>query len=486
MKSLIVITLSSLVLLLACQSNNSRLPTNTDSLTTLLNRIQFESEIKVATYEECYRKTNEHYNAFYNLKHDETRLINYSAEQLDNLLVTSFNSRLNILNQLKNLKGASTDSQKCFNSIRDLTRALRYFEDYIVEQQHSSTNSDMEIEYTTLEGVGSYFLVNPKFTFTGSKDLRSGDIIISRGNAYTSAAIARIGSVDAQFSHVTSVYRDENGELHTTEAHIEIGSVVAPWKVHVEQGNTREVVFRYKDAKVAHEAAKYIYERVRKYSNSNRNNINYDFSMDYKDHKDLFCSEVVSSGFKQVTNSKVDIPRYKTKFNPKLVNFLQNIGMKVDKNSIHDFDTFGPGDLEFDNRFELVAEWRRPNKLRNIRMKDAVLTMMYKWMTTKGYKLRQGIKIPLRARLAWFLRRVPLAKKKLIEKFPLNMKPKLLGTFLILDEVGDVLLNQIEEKQKTVDYPLSFKEIYALLEDFRQKDSKLKRRKSKLHKVFRP
>ena len=483
----IIVTLSLLLsmLFIACQSNNQRVPTSHDPLTRILNTIQIESEQGVESYQECIEKTTKHYKAFFNLNHEETLLDNYSTLQLKSLLNSSFKSRLNILKVLKQLSGDSDDSYKCMSSVRDLTRALRYFEDYVTEKLELTEQSNLK-EYITLEGQGPYLLVNPKYTFTGHKDLKSGDVILSRGNAYTSAAIARIGTIDAQFSHVTSVYRDETGTLHTTEAHIEIGSVAMPWQVHVDQGNAREVVFRFKDSKVAHEAAKYVFERVKKFSASHKHNINYDFTMDYKDNSDLFCSEVVSSGFTKVTKSKVDIPRYKTKFNPNLIPFLKNIGIGVTPSNVSKFKTFGPGDLEFDDRFDLVAEWRKPTKLQGIRMKDAVLSKMYEWMASKKYKLRQGVMIPLSARIAWLTRRLPLIKRSLVEKFPLNMKPKLLGTFLILDEVGDILLAELEKRQTQVNYPLSFKEMYSLLEDFREKDSKLKRRKSKLHKKFRP
>ncbi len=485
MKLIAVLSLLLSTLFLACQSNNERIPTSHDPLTKVLKAIQVESEQGVESYKECIEKTTKHYQTFFNLNHEETLLENYSIAQLESLLDSSFKSRLNILKVLKGLNGQTTEAYKCFSSVRDLTRALRYFEDYVVEKLEV-TNQKTNKEYTTLEGEGSILLVNPKYTFTGHKDLKSGDVILSRGNAYTSAAIARIGTIDAQFSHVTSVYRDEKGVLHTTEAHIEIGSVAMPWKVHVDQGNAREVVFRYKDIKIAHEAAKFVFERVKKFSRTHKHNINYDFTMDYKNNSDLFCSEVVSSGFSKITENKVDIPRYKTKFDARLIPFLKNIGIGVTRSNINQFKTFGPGDLEFDDRFDLVAEWRKPTKLKGIRMKDAVLSKMYEWMASKRYKLRQGIKIPLSARLAWLTRRIPLVKKSLVEKFPLNMKPKLLGTFLILDEVGDILLAELEKRQAEVSYPLSFKEMYRVLEDFREKDSKLKRRKSKLHKKFRP
>jgi hypothetical protein len=493
MKQSIFLCLLVLTLIPGCQNSflktKGRIPTNTDQLTKILTNIQIDSQKGVDTYKECFQKTNASYESFYELNHSESNLNKYSIIQLENLLEASFKSRLNILRHIKtlskNFNHAKADAHKCLTSVRNLTRALRYFEDYVIENLELSDERIQE-KYTTLEGKGSYFLVNPNFTFEGSKDLKSGDVILSRGNAYTSAAIARIGTIDAQFSHVTSVYKDESGKLHTTEAHIEIGSVVMPWSTHVEQGNAREVVFRYKDAKVAHQAAKFIYEKVKKFSAANKHNINYDFSMNYKENSDLFCSEVVSSGIFTVTNSKVDIPRYKTKFSKDLIPFLQTIGIGVTKDNIDTFDTFGPGDLEFDDRFELIAEWRKPTKLRGIRMKDAVLTKMFEWMGEKKYKLRQGIKIPLSTYVAWTARRLPFIKKGLIEKFPLNMKPKLLGTFLVLDEVGDILLSELEKRQDKVKYPLSFREMYAILENFRKSDSKLKRRRSKLHKKFRP
>src|SRR5690606_25631773 len=170
---------------------------------------------------------------------------------------------------------------------------------------------------------------NPNYSFHSWKDLKSGDVILSRGNAYTSAAIARIGDIDAQLSHLTMVYRDqETKELHTTEAHIEIGVVSKPFQVHLDQKNARTVVLRYTgDEDLAHRGAKYIYERARNHTQNRRKNINYDFGMDYKNHEDLFCTEVVYEGFEVASNGALDIPLNKTKFNPKLLRFLKQIGV---------------------------------------------------------------------------------------------------------------------------------------------------------------
>lgn len=358
------------------------------------------------------------------------------------LLERTFESRLFIRNYL-NYLSKDFKSVECVSGLRDLTRALRYLEDYLTNKISDGT----KVQDIVLTNSGVQLLVNSKYTFSDYNDLESGDIIISRGSAFSSAAIARIGINDSQFSHMSFVYRDENNKLQTIEAHIEIGSIASEFQNHLDQKNTRAVVYRYKDQKLAHKAAKHMFNKVKNFSKSNKANINYDFGMDYKSNTELFCSEVVYDGFQYASVGEVNIPFYKTQFDVSLIKFLNQIGVRVNKSSILSFDTFSPGDIEYDKRFDLVAEWRNPDKVVSTRVRDAVLTKMFDWISTKDYQLKSGLSVTAKSYLAYVARRVPLLKKSYIEKFPLNMSPKQMRLFLILDEVGDVLESQITSKK---------------------------------------
>jgi len=373
-----------------------------------------------------------------------------------------------IKEKLKQLELESEMDHKCLSSVKDVFRALRYVEDYLIEIK-ALNNGDDKKKFVNLKGEEPYFLVNKTFDFKGVKDLKSGDVILTRGNAYSSAAIARIGKNDMQFSHLSLVYEDENGKLWTSEAHIEIGSVIAPIETHIEQGNARTVVFRFNDAEMAHKAAKNMYEIVKKRMDK-KDNIQYDFGMDYSDESKLFCSEIIYWGYRNASEGKLDIPMYKTKFSKDLVSFLTVMGIKISEENYEKFDTFAPGDIQFDPRFEMVAEWRNPTKMKDSRIKDMILTKMFEWMENLDYELKPPFGIKAKSKFSWLLRRTPFVKKMLEEKFPLNMKTKQLQLFLVLEDVGVIFQKYVEDQVKNSKRPLAPVELYRLLDQYREED----------------
>ncbi len=412
----------------------------------------------------------EKYRDLYNATDKNVIIEKISNAAKRELINKSFKVRLKQRNHLEYINNNYRhDDSLCYEVTRDMSRALRYLEDILIERLYSSDDST---KFSTLSGnKGDYFLVNPDFIFSDFDNLKSGDIILSRGNAFTSAAISRIGVTDAQFSHLSFVYRDTQGKLNTTEAHIELGNVIAPFRTHINQANGRTVVFRYKgNPRTAQYASHKVYHEVGKAQRKGRL-IEYDFGMDYKDSSQLFCSEVASYGFK---DQGISIPKVKTRFPRSLLPFLQKIGIKVNSQNIDTFETFGPGDLEFDPRFELVAEWRHPKKLRALRHKDAVLYKMFEWMENDDYQFRPTISTQAQSVIAFGARRGWLKRnffgKDLTKEFPLNMKPSQMNFFVTLDKVGEKLEKRLSDYEKIHKKTLSFKESIALLERYRRKE----------------
>lgn len=486
MKNLILILL---FILSSCSP--TRKPASAEhDLEALIESFHARVKQPITSMAECAQVLPSHYAKLYHLDWSEVGLEEYSERELSRIVGLSFEIRLAMKEQMRGLgKAEDVESYVCYKEARNVFRGLRYLEDYLIEQLEFRGNDKVAPEhYTTLEGKAPYFLVNPKYTFRDWKDLKSGDVILSRGNAYTSAAIARIGDVDAQFSHLTMVYKDEKGELHTAEAHIEIGSVSEPFQVHLNQKNARTVVLRFNgDEKLAHKAAKYIYERVRNHSQKGKN-IPYDFGMDYKDHSELFCSEIVYEGYEVASDGELDIPLNKTRFNPKLLRFLKQIGIAVDETNIDSFLTFSPGDTEFDENFEVVAEWRNPTKMGDSRQKDAVLTKMMEWMETENYYFRPTKAMGAKVYMGFALRRVPILNRGLRETFPLNMKPKQLKLFMVLEEVAEELQGKLIQREADLGRPMTFREMFETLDEFRRVDEEAyekKKKDAKFHRLFR-
>ncbi|MFT6069109.1 MAG: hypothetical protein ACJAT2_000414 [Bacteriovoracaceae bacterium] len=489
------IFLALIVLTLVSCTNKTefkyRLPASGHSLESLEGIIDSLSEAvttPVNSSTRCSSELERYYKALYNLDGNSIDLDKLDKKRVLDLVNKSFESRLEIRSKLKDLSLNTKEDETCLVHVRATVRALRYVEDYLVELNDHRINQGEEVEFTTLKGEAPYFLVNKNINFKGVQDLRGGDVILSRGNAYTSAAIARIGSVDAQFSHLSLVHEDEKGNLYTSEAHIEVGSLGEPIQTHIEQGNARTVVFRFKDRDIAKRAGAIMYKRVRG-AQVKKKNIRYDFGMDYKDNKDLFCSEIIYDGFRQASNGELDVPVFKTKFNRGSIPFLQKLGIKVNQENVDDFETFGPGDIEFDPRFELIAEWRNPARMKDTRSKDLILTKLFEWMETKDYEFRPPGKIKRKAWFSWVMRRTPLIGLALKDKFPKYMTKDQLRLFLHLDEVAEVLNERIEFVQNDIDRPLTPKEIFSILEQFREEDFARyedKPKKSRFHRYFHP
>lgn len=452
---------------------------------TLIQKIHQAIETPSVNDSHFIDNLEQYFAELYHLKAEHSGLFDLSKNDLIEIIQMVFECRLK-LNKMPNeyLLNEEKEDDELLARVYDMNRALRYLEDYALEIVMQGELSENHT-YTTLQGKGPYFMVSPNQHMRGLEDLQSGDVILTRGSAYTSAAIARIGVNDTQFSHLSFIYRNpkERGKLYTVEAHIEIGSVVEPMDIHINQKNSRTVIYRFDDTMMAHQAAEYMFQKVKSHSDKGKN-IEYNFSMQYNDASKLFCSQVIYDGFYTVSNKQLDVPKFKTKFNKELIPFLNKMGIPATAENIGQMETFGPGDIEYDPRFTLIAEWKDPKQLSDSRLKDAVLTKMFAWMEKENYHIHQPLSVKIMSRLTWLLRRMPLLKKLVVKKLPLNMTIDQLNVFLTLDKIGKVMGEEILKAQKASTHPLSMKEIFDILEAFKNKDRQNKN--PKFHQWFHP
>ncbi|MDA8239355.1 MAG: YiiX/YebB-like N1pC/P60 family cysteine hydrolase [Nitrospiraceae bacterium] len=200
--------------------------------------------------------------------------------------------------------------------------------------------------------------------------LHSGDILVSRGGAPTSALIARGNDYPGNFSHIAFVYVDpETKEAKIVESHIEVGVVVSTVEQYLSDKKMRVMLLRpradlpqiRKDPIIPHKAAKYAYDRAKS------THVPYDFTMDYKDHSKLFCSEVASEPYERFgINLWAGVSHISS---PGLRRWLAAFGVKH-------FETQEPSDLEYDPQLRVVAEWRDPQTLKKDRIDNAVTEVM--------------------------------------------------------------------------------------------------------------
>lgn len=241
------------------------------------------------------------------------------------------------------------------------------------------------------------------------------------------------------------------------------------------------MVFRYDDQEVAHKAAEFIFNKVKKASDTT-GNILYDFSFNQDDNEALFCSEVISYAYSHVTDGKLQMPMFRSRLMVRKPEFVKQLEIGAET-------SFIPADIEVDPRFKIVSEWRDAAKTQENLQKDAVLQAMFQWSDQYGYRMIQASskKSLIYRNIAWPLRRVPFLKKYFRDKMPLNMSRRLIGYFGVLDSIGEYLQEKLKvEDDKAImerGVPLLKEEKYEFLDKVRIQD--LQSRKKKLHKMYR-
>ncbi|HEX9252935.1 MAG TPA: YiiX/YebB-like N1pC/P60 family cysteine hydrolase [Ignavibacteriaceae bacterium] len=212
----------------------------------------------------------------------------------------------------------------------------------------------------------------PSVTFLGVK-IHSGDILLSRGGAPTSALISRGSDYPGNFSHVALVYIDPKSKTASViEAHIEVGIAIATLEEYMKDKKLRVMVLRLRsdlpaliaDPMLPHKAAQYSLQQALS------QHIPYDFEMNYKNSNKLFCSEVASSEYKKfgiyLWMGKSTISSLGT------AKLLAGFGVKY-------FETQEPSDLAYDPQLSVVAEWRDIETLYKDHVDNAVVDAILEW-----------------------------------------------------------------------------------------------------------
>jgi hypothetical protein len=211
--------------------------------------------------------------------------------------------------------------------------------------------------------------ITPWASILGVK-IHSGDILISRGGAATSALIARGNDFAGNFSHIALVYVHPKTLLASIiEAHIERGVVVSSLENYLNDVKLRVMVLRLRsdlsaltaDPLLPHRAAEYALKRAK------REHIPYDFAMDFTDPSKLFCSEVASTAYRACgINLWMNLSQLSS---PGLRSWLAGFGVRK-------FATQEPSDLEYDPQLQIVAEWRDLEALRKDHVDNAATEVL--------------------------------------------------------------------------------------------------------------
>jgi len=356
-------------------------------------------------------------------------------------------------------------------ALRNVLRIARYATDMLGE---------LNIRYAQLEegaptlrgfrGIDVNTLVSPAFTTGADLPFQSGDLLLMRGMHHNSAAIARIGNVDSQFSHIAIVYTDENGVQWVVESLIEEGAIINPLDGTLHHGLGRCVVFRHRDHDLARRAAAEIDEIVRRSRAPGGRRIWYDFSMELQGEKELFCSKLVRLAFARASGGAVLLPTFTTRFDMVNRDFLDRIGVTAR-------ETFAPGDIEIESDFDVVAEWQDYRVTSRLRLQDLIMDKLFWWMDEYGYKFHEDFAIRLVGLFGQASSELSDRAKQLvaevIPKVPPNMKRSAIQAVAMLHQTAQPLLAELQtlERQNITQHgrPLHPREVYNHLEEMRER-----------------
>lgn len=221
----------------------------------------------------------------------------------------------------------------------------------------------------TLEHGTEVASATPSLVIEGVR-VHSGDILLSRGGAPTSAFIARGNDYPGNFSHVALVHVDaRTGEGAVIEAHIERGVAITDAAGYLADKKLRIAVLRLRadhpallaDPLLPHRAAAAALHEAR------TRHIPYDFAMDIADHRAQFCSEVAAAAYEAHGVRLWD--QLSTFSSGGLARWMAALGVR-------ELQTQAPADLEYDPALEVVAEWHDARTLLDDHIDNAAIDAM--------------------------------------------------------------------------------------------------------------
>ena len=366
-------------------------------------------------------------------------------------------------------KGLMTEDVQ--RALRDVFRITRYAGDMVGEVMigHKRLEGD-EKPRRAFTSPDLNTLSHAAFSTGSPIAFRSGDVLMVRGTAHNSAAIARIGDTDSQFSHLGLVFVDDQGQPWVVESLIEEGAIINPLATVLDHGLGRAVLFRPKEPALASAAARWIHDHVHQSRDPGGKRIVYDFSMQLRPYKRLFCSKLVRLAYERASNGRIVLPTFHTRFN-RNKDFFRRIGVRA-------METFAPGDMELEPNFHLVAEWQDYRATSRLRMQDLIMTKLFEWMEHEGYRFREDTVIWLISLLGRLSARLSESAKdtisSVIPKVPSHMRRRTIATVAMLHKTAEPLLTMLLETERetiaATGRPLHPGEVFHRLERLRAED----------------
>jgi Permuted papain-like amidase enzyme, YaeF/YiiX, C92 family len=403
----------------------------------------------------------------------EANFANYDLNAIrkaaPDLMYRLFDLRLGLRSRIAEFEQRKLMMPEVVQGLRDVFRVLRYVTDMLGEIAIGNVrikNGDTILRGFT--GSDRNTLVN--YAFYNGKDLpfRSGDVLVVRGHAHNSAAIARIGQSDSQFSHTGIVFIDRDGRHWMVESLIEDGAIINPLSHALEHGVVRAVLYRHKDADAAARAAEHVHDLVATSRARGGTRIHYDFSMALEEQRHCFCSKLVRRAYEHASDGKLKLPAYPAQIVMKNRDFLDRIGVKA-------VSTYAPCDIDLQSDFELVAEWQDYRETSNVRLQDFTMDKVFDWMETRGMRFEETAAVRAVSLLGRFSAHFSDGAQHMLEslfpRVPINMPRKTIAAVAMLHKTAEPIYHELQDLDAKcvaeTGRPLHGTEIYEFLEKLR-------------------
>ncbi len=393
------------------------------------------------------------------------------ADRAPALIQQLFYTRMELRKHLRTWQSDGLLTAQVERALRDLFRAMRYGADMLGEIGigfRRLTNGARPL--TAFRGRDMNTLINPNFDERRDLPFQSGDVILVRGRHHNSAAIARIGDIDSQYSHLCIIYVDPKGYNWVVEVLIEDGGTIQPLEDALNHDLGRAIVLRHRDSALAQRAAFIAHEHVKQSLSRYGKPILYDFTMRNDGTKRMYCSKLIRYAFERASEGKYVLPSFPTRLAMTNQDFFKRIGVTADV-------TFAPGDLELEPDFDVVAEWQDYRTTASLRHQDIVMDKLFAWMEDYQLKFKETFLINV---VSWFGRRaagfsntVKSVMSEVVPKVPSHMPRRTIATIAMLHKTADPLMHEIDalelERIELFGHPLHPREVGEYLERVREK-----------------
>lgn len=475
---LILTTSLFIVILNSCSSHTVREPQSITTIDTdLLSQLQtLDADLKIRQI----NSTNCHpyfQNALTSLQEDLLQKIpiqnaDSMARQITEL---TWGIRLESHKQLSELTTCRTELRQLFFRLRSIEDMALDFV-YRVPQLRATEIDDYQKQPTPLvdnEFFNGYLGPSGKLEKL-PVDFQSGDLMVTRGPSFFSAALGLIADHPSQLDHFVLINKDTSGRLNTIESYADTGGVSRfEMGFALRNANLRILLLRPKDGQVGAKAAQIMMNRTLEADQDKRKQIRYDYVMNLEDEKRMTCSEVTYWGYRLASDGKFLIPEEKSTVSPKLKQIF-------DKTGISPKPMLTAGDIELDSRFDLVLEFRDPRLIQDSRVREGVMQSVFQWMKEKQYELRPTLSTlaintiiyPTRRTPLWpFIRRVTGSPD-----FPTDTPKGFLKTLSMMNDVGDILYNKLDKENRRhrnkTGWGMTQNQMKDFLERYREEDLK--------------